>query len=216
MVLLTLTTTRRPATDLAVLLHQDPDQVRLVTLPFGSGLVCFSQADDARCTAAVMVHSEQRALSLLALALADVFDDALADAWAEDGRRSMPLPVEVEAPLLPCPAGPDPVRRLFEPLGYHVAVTVVPADPRQAGRLDEGVPSVALRLTGLVRVPELLAHLCVLLPVLDGADRSASGMRDVCRGLTVDPLLSHGDPWVHNHPARDAVLARFRAGAPTG
>ena len=209
--LLTITTTQRPATDLAALLREDPDRVRLVGFPFGSGLVCFSQADEARCTAAVMVHSEQRSPALLALALADVFGDALAEARAESGHRGMPLPIEIDVPVLPCAAEPERVRRLFEPLGYHVAVDLVPTDPRDprhatatvaddgAAAPDDDVREVAVRLTGLVRVPELLAHLCVLLPALD--DKVACG--------TVEPLLDHGDRWLVNHPERDAVLTRF-------
>jgi Hen1-like subunit of RNA repair complex len=215
-VLLTITTTQRPATDLARLLHQDPDRVRLVTLPFGSSLVCFSQASDARCTAAVMVHSERRSPSLLALGLAEVFDPALAERRDDGGHRGMPLPIVVDVPLLPCGAGADRPRRLFEPLGYHVGVAVVPADPRRVAAGDDparrgGVPDVALRLTGLVRVPELLAHLCVLLPVLEGDDdRGVRHDRDG-REVAVEPLLGHGGRWLSQHPERAAVVRRFGA-----
>jgi hypothetical protein len=216
-VLLTITTTQRPATDLARLLHQDPDRVRLVTFPFGSGLVCFSQADDARCTAAVMVHSELRSPGVLAVALAEVFADAVAES-REDGPRGMPLPIEVDVPLLPCAAGPEQLRRLFEPLGYHVAVAVVPADPRRAAIAADvdgddaparsGTREVAMRLTGLVRVPELLGHVCVLLPVLDGSADDAVG-----DAVEVEPLLDHGGRWLRGHPEREAVLRRFGAPA---
>lgn len=215
--LLTITTTQRPATDLARLLHQDPDRVRLVTFPFGSGLVCFSQADDARCTAAVMVHSELRSPGLLAVALAEVFADAVAEG-REDGPRGMPLPIEVDVPLLPCATEPEQLRRLFEPLGYHVAVAVVPADPRSAATAAaddrseaparSGTRGVAMRLTGLVRVPELLGHVCVLLPVLDGDAGDAAG-----DAVEVDPLLDHGARWLRGHPEREAVLRRFGAPA---
>lgn len=217
--LLTITTTQRPATDLARLLHQDPDRVRLVTFPFGSGLVCFSQADDARCTAAVMVHSELRSPGLLAVALAEVFADAVAEG-REGGPRGIPLPIEVDVPLLPCVTGPEQMRRLFEPLGYHVAVAVVPADPRRAATAADddgdgaaaparaGTREVAMRLTGLVRVPELLSHVCVLLPVLDGDAGDAA-----VDAVEVDPLLDHGGRWLRGHPEREAVLRRFGARA---
>src|SRR5829696_4663445 len=44
--LLTISTTHRPATDLGYLLHKHPDNVRTVSFPFGDAHVAFPQADD--------------------------------------------------------------------------------------------------------------------------------------------------------------------------
>ena len=52
--LLTLTTTRRPATDLGYLLHKNPGAVRTVDLWFGRVHVFYPEATDERCTVAVL------------------------------------------------------------------------------------------------------------------------------------------------------------------
>src|SRR5215218_2258946 len=53
--LLTLTTTRRPATDLGYLLHKHPDRVQSFDLSFGRAHVFYPEATDARCTAALLL-----------------------------------------------------------------------------------------------------------------------------------------------------------------
>ena len=54
--LLTITTTHTPATDLGFLLHKHPDNVRTVSFPFGDAHVFFPEAGDDRCTAALLVE----------------------------------------------------------------------------------------------------------------------------------------------------------------
>jgi hypothetical protein len=54
--LLTLTTARRPATDLGFLLHKHPDRVQTFELPFGSAHVVHPEFSDARCTAALLLE----------------------------------------------------------------------------------------------------------------------------------------------------------------
>ena len=54
-VLLTLTTTARPATDLGFLLHKNPARVHEKELSFGIARVVYPEATDERCTAALMV-----------------------------------------------------------------------------------------------------------------------------------------------------------------
>ncbi len=54
--LLTITTTHRPATDLGYLLHKHPDAVRTVDLAFGPAHVFFPEASDERCTAALLLE----------------------------------------------------------------------------------------------------------------------------------------------------------------
>ncbi len=53
--LLTITTTYRPATDLGFLLHKHPDKVQTFPLPFGSLHVFFPEANQDRCTAALIL-----------------------------------------------------------------------------------------------------------------------------------------------------------------
>jgi len=58
-VLLTITTTHAPATDLGYLLHKHPDRVQRFELPFGHAHVFYPEASAERCTAALLVEVDQ-------------------------------------------------------------------------------------------------------------------------------------------------------------
>jgi hypothetical protein len=53
--LLTLTNTQSPATDLAFLLHKHPDRAQRYHLSFGAAHVFYPEAGEARCTASLLV-----------------------------------------------------------------------------------------------------------------------------------------------------------------
>src|ERR671936_2866902 len=53
--LLTITTTRAPATDLGHLLHKHPDRLQSFELPFGQAHVFYPEASEERCTAALLL-----------------------------------------------------------------------------------------------------------------------------------------------------------------
>lgn len=208
--LLTISTTHRPATDLGHLLHHDIDGIGTATLPFGRAVVCYSQADDARCTAAVMLDGARSGPSQLGVALTRVFGRALQGrSEARPELAGRPLPFEVALPVVPSRGGPALVRRLFEPLGYRVAVDPVPFD---APTPDEHAPGeLAVRLAADVRTADLLAHLCLLLPVLDethaaGADE---GTGDATDEAALDWLLVEGDDWLGGHPALACIARRY-------
>jgi len=55
-VLLTVTTTHPPATDLGYLLVKHPDRVHAFDLPTGTAYVCFPEATETRCTAALVLE----------------------------------------------------------------------------------------------------------------------------------------------------------------
>jgi hypothetical protein len=54
--LLTLTLTRSPATDLGYLLHKHPDRLQSFSLPFGQAHVFYPEVSEERCTAALMLE----------------------------------------------------------------------------------------------------------------------------------------------------------------
>lgn len=54
-VLLTITTTRAPATDLGWLLHKHPAKVQDFSLSFGRAQVFYPDAAEQRCTAALLL-----------------------------------------------------------------------------------------------------------------------------------------------------------------
>jgi hypothetical protein len=62
--LLTITTTHRPATDLGYLLHKHPDRCQEYDLSFGRAHVFYTEATDDRCSACLLldVGSERAAL----------------------------------------------------------------------------------------------------------------------------------------------------------
>jgi hypothetical protein len=53
--LLTLTATTAPARDLGYLLHKHPNRLQSFHLPFGKAYVFYTQADEERCTAALLL-----------------------------------------------------------------------------------------------------------------------------------------------------------------
>ena len=54
--LLSITTTYEPATDLGYLLHKNPERVQTTAMSFGQVHVVYPQADHDRCTAALLVE----------------------------------------------------------------------------------------------------------------------------------------------------------------
>ncbi|MER5319152.1 3' terminal RNA ribose 2'-O-methyltransferase Hen1 [Streptosporangium roseum] len=225
--LLTISTTVRPATDLGFLLHKHPDRVQEFGQSYGTARVFYPEAGEERCTAALMldvdpvrlVRSRGRstpdyalgqyvndrpyaASSLLAVALADVFRTARTGRC--DSRPELaagPIPLEITLPVLPCRGGPEMAHRFFEPLGWTVEAQAVP--------LDEGFPEwgdsryVRLSLCGEVRLADALNHLYVLLPVLDDAKHYWIAPDEV------DKLIRAGESWLAAHPERSLITRRY-------
>ncbi|MBG0818112.1 3' terminal RNA ribose 2'-O-methyltransferase Hen1 [Planomonospora sp. ID82291] len=225
--LLTISTTVRPATDLGFLLHKHPDRVQEFGRSYGTARVFYPEASEERCTAALMldvdpvrlVRSRGRstpdhtlgqyvndrpyaASSLLAGALADVFRTARTGRCASrPDLAAGPIPLEITLPALPCRGGPELAHRLFEPLGWEVGARAVP--------LDEGFPAwgdsryVRLSLRGEVRLADALNQLYVLLPVLDDAKHYWIASDEV------DKLIRAGESWLAAHPERSLITRRY-------
>ncbi|RNL82711.1 3' terminal RNA ribose 2'-O-methyltransferase Hen1 [Halostreptopolyspora alba] len=254
--LLTIRTTHEPATDLGYLLHKHPDRVQRFDQSYGTAHVFYPEARPDSCTAALLVrvdpHQLRRARrgqreadfalaqyvndrpyaasSLFAVALGNVFRSALnGKCAARPELAATALPLTLTVPSVPCRAGPDRVRRLFEPLGWHVRADPVPLDPELPDWGDSSY--VRLTLTGTRRVADALSHLYVLLPVLDGAKHywvtdeevdkllRAGGARtrestDGTTGDGTDDAESDGDTeagWLATHPERDHIVHRYLA-----
>jgi 3' terminal RNA ribose 2'-O-methyltransferase Hen1 len=224
-VLLTLTTTHQPATDLGFLLHKHPDRVQSFDLPVGSARVAYPEAGFDRCTAALLLEVDPIGLargargstlgeyvndrpyaasSLLAVALGRVFNTAMTGRC--DARPELaagPMPLEIRVPALPCDGDPALAHRLFGPLGWRVEAEPVPLDPEFAGWGSSRY--VDLRLAGALRLADALHHLYVLLPVLDGDKHYWVGTDEV------DKLLRVGAGWLATHPERDLITRRYLA-----
>lgn len=225
--LLTVSTTHRPATDLGYLLHKHPDRVQEFTQSFGSVTVFYPEATDERCTVALMLNVDPvrlarsraknapdfslaqyvndrsyAASSLLGVAMADVFSTARSgrcDSKQELADSSIPL--EIVIPVLPCRGGVDIAHRVFTPLGWAVEAEPIP--------LDDAFPAwgdsryLRLRLTGVVRLADALNQLHVLLPVLDESKHYWQGPDEV------DKLLRSGEGWLATHPDADLITRRY-------
>jgi 3' terminal RNA ribose 2'-O-methyltransferase Hen1 len=111
------------------------------------------------------------------------------------------LPFEARIAVLPCRGGEPLLRRLFEPLGYEVEATQHPLDPR----FPEWGESryFAITLKSKVRLSDLLAHLYVLIPVLDDDKHYWVGDAEV------EKLLRHGEGWLREHPERELITDRY-------
>ncbi|WP_117208023.1 3' terminal RNA ribose 2'-O-methyltransferase Hen1 [Allorhizocola rhizosphaerae] len=222
--LLTLTTTHRPATDLGYLLVKHPDRVHRFDLPYGTATVVFPEATERRCTAALLLEADPRRLennageqlnryvndrpfaasSLLSAALNRVFRTA---ARGESRDRpelaAAPIPLEVRVPALRCKGGIDLAQRLFAPLGWEVRGVAVPLDPAFPAWGDSRY--VDLTLSGTVRLADALNHLYVLIPVLDDAKHYWVAPDEI------DKLLDKGEGWLGAHPERSLITKRFLA-----
>jgi hypothetical protein len=53
--ILTLTTTHKPATDLGFLLHKNPDRHQVTEMSFGTAHVLYPEATEERCSMSLLV-----------------------------------------------------------------------------------------------------------------------------------------------------------------
>jgi 3' terminal RNA ribose 2'-O-methyltransferase Hen1 len=111
------------------------------------------------------------------------------------------IPLEARVPVVPCRGGQALLRRLFEPLGYQIALTHHALD---AAHPEWGPGTLfGLELVARTRLRDLLAHLYVLLPVLDDEKHYWVGSDEV------EKLLRHGEGWLAKHPERELISRRY-------
>jgi len=137
--------------------------------------------------------------SFLSVALGRVLSTALSGRSKD--RQSLAdtrIPLTAHLPVIAARGGPAFVRALFEPLGYTVSLTTAPLDTTFP---DWGQsPYVALTLTATTRLPALLTHLYVLIPVLDNEKHYWVGEDEI------EKLLKRGEGWLPTHPAKEAIV----------
>jgi 3' terminal RNA ribose 2'-O-methyltransferase Hen1 len=226
--LLTLTTTHKPATDLGYLLHKSPEKLQTFELSFGKAHVFYPEATAERCTAALLLDVDPVGLvrgrkgpagegfvleqyvsdrsyaasSFLSVAIARLFGSALGG--RSKGRQELadlPMPLTAKVSALPCRSGEGFLRFLFEPLGYSVTATRHTLDSRFPAWGDSAYFSV--ELAAQCRLSEMLTHLYVLIPVLDDDKHYWVGEAEV------EKLLRHGEGWLAGHPQREAIAYRY-------
>jgi 3' terminal RNA ribose 2'-O-methyltransferase Hen1 len=226
--LLTITTTHQPATDLGHLLRKHPDRAQTLELAFGKAHVFYPEATGERCGAALLLDvdpvglvrnrrgpaGESRTLeqyvndrpyvgsSFLSVALAEAYGSAMAGKCpAHPELVDQPLPLEAKISVLPCRGGEMLLRRLFEPLGYEVGATRHELDAQFPDWGASPYYTVTLRATLPLR--QLLNHLYVLIPVLDNDKHYWVGDDEV------EKLLRRGGDWLAEHPERELIATRY-------
>ena len=226
--LLTITTTHNPATDLGYLLHKNPARAQRFSLSFGAAYVAYPQASAERCTAALVLDVDPVGLvrgrrgpegeggllmqyvndrpyvasSFLSVAMAEVFGTAMSGRSKErPALVDTPIPLEARLTSVPCRGGEAFLRRLFEPLGYAVHAD---AEPLDATIPEWGASRYhVVTLTATTRLRDLLTHLYVLVPVLDDEKHYWVGDDEV------DKLIRRGEGWLASHPERDLITRRY-------
>src|SRR5258708_20597506 len=152
--LLTISTTHQPATDLGYLLHKNPARLQTEDLSFGKAYVFYPEATAERCTAALLVEIDPVALvrgrgpageggqleqyvndrpyaanSFLSVAMGRMFTTAMSGRSKERQQLAdTAIPLTANLPVIAARGGEDLVRRLFEPLEYNVALHASPID----------------------------------------------------------------------------------------
>ena len=226
--LLTISTTYQPATDLGYLLHKNPARLQSIEVAGGQAYVFYPEATAERCTAALLLDLDPVGLvrgrggapgegfaleqyvndrpyvasSFLSAALSKAFGTAM-NGTCKD-KPDLPaqaLPLAVKVAVVSAP-GPDWPRRLFEPLGYAVDIETTPLDPTVPEWGDSRYYTLHLRHEGL-RLQDVLTHLYVLLPVLDNDKHYYIGENEA------EKLLHRGGDWLPQHPERGFITRRY-------
>jgi len=226
--LLTVSTTHRPATDIGYLLGKNPSRSQSFDVAFGQVHVFYPVAREDQCTVALLLDIDPVALvrgrrgsgaeagllsqyvndrpyvasSFLSVAIAAVFGSGM-KGYTKDRPElaETAIPLTAEIPAVPCRGGEAFLRRLFEPLGYRVECRQLPLDSRFPEWGESSYFSVLLLAN--CRLKDLLTHLYVLLPVLDNDKHYWVGSDEIQK------LLDRGAGWLEKHPERDQIVSRY-------
>jgi 3' terminal RNA ribose 2'-O-methyltransferase Hen1 len=223
--LLTITTTHRPAGDLGYLLHKHPGRVQGYDLSFGRAHVFYPESSEDRCTACLLLDVDPvgivrgrgsgegllsqyvndrpyAASSFLSVAIAQVFGSALQGRCKDRPElASVAMPLSARLDVLPARGGEQFLRAVFEPLGYTVEADRHPLDERFPDWGESPYFSVTVSKTATLS--ELLTHLYVLIPVFDNRKHYFVGQDEM------EKLLAKGSGWLAGHPEKDEITRRY-------
>jgi 3' terminal RNA ribose 2'-O-methyltransferase Hen1 len=225
--LLSITTTHEPATDLGYLLGKHPARLQSFELAFGDAHVFYPEASTERCTACLLLDIDPIGLvrnhrggpedatlaryvndrpyvasSFMSVAISRVFASALGGVSKERPELAQAaIPLVVELAAVPSRGGERFLRALFEPLGYEVAVERMLLD-EQFPDWGHG-PYLRVTLRHTARLADVLGHIYVLLPVLANYKHYWVGQAEL------EKLLDHGASWLASHPEREEIVRRY-------
>jgi 3' terminal RNA ribose 2'-O-methyltransferase Hen1 len=224
--LLSITTTHRPANELGFLLHKHPDRCQSFELSFGKAHVFYSDVGADSCTACLVLDVDPvgivrgknpdqdfllsqyvndrpyAASSFLSVAISQVFGSALQGRCKDRPElAATPIPLAATIDVLPVRGGERLLRAMFEPLGYVVDANRYTLDPQFPDWGESPYFSVTIR--GTTTLADLLAHLYVLVPVFDNQKHYFVGKDEI------DKLLAKGEGWLAGHPEREEITRRY-------
>ena len=226
--ILNISTTHNPATDLGFLLHKHPDKYQVVDMSIGKAHIFYPEKGEEKTTISLlleidpidMVRGSRKsgdtfilghyvndrpyvASSFMSVAIAKAFSSALNGNCKDKPELvGVKFPFEVNISAIPAPQGGEfLIRKLFEPLGYEVESIRHPLDPKFP---EWGLSKYyTIRLRNTITTKELLSHLYVLIPTLDN-DKHYFVSKD-----EIDKLLTKGEGWLKDHPEREQIIKRY-------
>src|SRR5207249_4449780 len=188
--LLTITNSKPPATDLGYLLQKNPSRVQSFELSFGKAHVFYPETSENRCTAALlldvdpvgMVRGKSRdqsfllghyvsdrpyvASSFMSVAIAQVLGSATSGRCKDRPELVFsPIPTGTRIEVVMVRGGEGFMHSMFEPLGYLIEAKRHPLDEQFSGWGDS--PYYSVTISAIKTLSELLTHLYVLIPVFD-------------------------------------------------
>ncbi|MCU0393303.1 MAG: 3' terminal RNA ribose 2'-O-methyltransferase Hen1, partial [Thermoflexibacter sp.] len=226
--LLTITTTHQPATDLGYLFYKHPAKVQSVELSAGVAHIFYPEATQERCTIALLIDIDPIGLvrsnkfpagegfvlehyvndrpytasSFMSNAISKAFGTAMNGTCRDKPELvNEKLPLEAVISVVSARGGESLIRRLFAPLGYEIEL--------ENYLLDDKIPTwgqsryFTLKLKHQIRLQDLLSHLYILIPVLDNDKHYFVDKHEV------EKLLEKGREWLTQHPEKELITRRY-------
>jgi 3' terminal RNA ribose 2'-O-methyltransferase Hen1 len=227
--ILNITTTFKPATDLGFLLHKNPDKFHIFELSVGKAYIFYPEKSEEKTTVSLlldidpikMVRGSRKlgsdgfalghyvndrpyvASSFMSVALSKAFSSAMNGNCKEKPELvDMKFPFMITIAAVPAPKGGEIlIRKFFEPLGYKVELI--------RHQLDQKFPEwgeskyYTIELTHKITTKEMLSHLYVLIPALDN-DKHYFVSQD-----EIEKLLQKGEGWLKYHPEKEQITRRY-------
>ncbi|HZZ29146.1 MAG TPA: 3' terminal RNA ribose 2'-O-methyltransferase Hen1 [Pirellulales bacterium] len=224
--LLSITSSHRPANDLGYLLHKHPDRYQTFELSFGKAHVFYPEVSEDRCTACLMLDVDPIGMvrgkganpnfalaqyvndrpyvasSFMSVAISQVFGSALQGRSKERAELvGVPIPLEARLDVLPVRGGESFLHEIFEPLGYSISASRYGLDDQFTDWGESPYYSVTIQKT--TTLAELLSHLYVLIPVFDNNKHYYVGRDEL------EKLLDKSRGWLADHPLKEQIARRY-------
>jgi 3' terminal RNA ribose 2'-O-methyltransferase Hen1 len=226
--ILTITSTHQPASDLSYLLHKHPDKVHEVEIAAGAAHIFYPEVSENKCSVCLLLDIDPVGLvrrnsgprgndfalqqyvndrpyvasSFMSAAIAKAFSTAMNGRCKDKPELvSVPMPFDVQIAAIPVRGGEVVVKELFEPLGYKIEMQQHPVDPAFPEWGDSRY--FTIQLSNTLTVQQLLSHLYILIPVCDNDKHYWIGQHEI------EKLLEKGMDWLPSHPAREFITMRY-------